>query len=122
MKSKTKIEKQIKNKKNPELVETIITAKKNNKWLKIAELLSAPKRKRISINLSKINEQVKEGEKIIVPGKVLSQGNINKKIKIIALNFSEKAKEKLKNSGCEAASIINEIKSNPDFKDIKIIK
>ena len=122
MKSKTKIEKQIKKKTNASLVETIISAKKNEKWIEIASILSAPRRKRINLNLEKINEEAKEGEKIVVPGKVLSQGEINKKIKIVALDFSEKAKDKLLKAGCEVEYILEEIKKNPEAKGIKVLK
>ncbi len=128
MKSKTTIEKQTKRKRNPKLVETLIAAKKNNSWLKIASLLSYPSKKRINLNLNEINKKIKNSKKVLIPGKVLSQGKIDtpkgtsKKIKVIALNFSEKAKEKLLNSGCEVLNILDEIKLNPSAKDIKILK
>lgn len=121
MKSKTKIDKQLQNKNNPELVETIFTAKKKEKWLEIAGIISGPRRKRLNLNLNEINAQTKEKEKALVPGKVLSQGEINKKIKVIALSFSEKAKEKLIKSGCEITSILDEIKLNPSAEGIKIL-
>ena len=121
-KSKTKIEKQMQKKNSTELVKTIIAAKKNKAWIKVAEILSGPRRKRMDINLEEINEKTKEGESILVPGKVLSQGEIGKKIKIIALNFSDKAKEKLLKSKCEVSSILEEIKKNPAGKGIKILK
>lgn len=122
MKTKSKIEKQTQKKTNTELVNTIISAKKNKNWLKVAEILSGPRRKRININLKEINEKTKEGESIVVPGKVLSQGEMSKKIKIAALNFSEKAKEKLLKSKCDVLNILQEIKKNPDAKGIKILK
>jgi len=122
MKSKTKISKQAERKFNPELVETIKEAKKKDKWLEVASVLSGPRRLRINLNLSEINEKSKEGEKVIVPGKVLSQGGVSKKLKVIAFGFSEKAKEKLLSSGCEVSNIINEIKSNPDMRGVKILK
>ncbi len=53
MKTKTKIEKQLKRKINPELVETIIAAKKHKGWLEVSSILSSPKRKKININLEK---------------------------------------------------------------------
>ncbi len=120
-KSKTFIEKQLQKKNNPKLIETLLLAKKEDKWLEIAGILSGSRRKRINLNLNEINDQAKEKEKIVVPGKVLSQGEINKKIKIIALSFSEKAKEKLKKSGCEISNILNEIKSNPSAEGIKVL-
>mgnify|MGYP001609769502 FL=1 len=122
MKSKTQIEKHMQKKNNPELVETLMNAKKKDKWLEVAGILSGSRRKRINLNLNEINDQAKEKEKILVPGKVLSQGEINKKIKIIALGFSEKAKEKLSKSGCEFSNILAEIKSNPSAEGIKILK
>ena len=121
-KSKTRIEKQMQKKDNPELIETLMAAKKKDKWLEVTEIISGPRRKRINLNLNEINNQIKEKDKVVVPGKVLSQGEINKKAKIIALNFSEKAKEKLLKSGCEFSNILAEIKSNPSAEGIKILK
>ena len=122
MKSKTKITKQLQKKSNSKLIETILEAKKKEKWLEVAGIISGPRRKRINLNLNEINAKTNEKEKIIVPGKVLSQGEINKKIKIIALSFSEKAKEKLKKSGCEFSNILTEIKSNPSAEGIRILR
>ncbi len=122
MKSKTKITKQIDRKNNFGLVETVRIAKKNEAWIKVADLLSRPRRKRICVNLEDLNEITKSGEGILVPGKILSEGSIDKKIKVVAFNFSEKAKAKLIKEGCEVKSILEEIKSNPEAKGLKIIK
>jgi len=121
-KSKTKIEQQLQRKRNQELVETIIKAKKSEKWLQIAETLSSPRRKRIEMNLNEINEKSKSGETVLVPGKVLSQGELDKKIKIAALNFSDKAKEKIIKSGASSLSILELIKENPKAEGIKVLK
>ena len=122
MKSKTLIEKQLKRKTNSELVETIIAAKKNKAWLEVAGLISTPRKNHIDMNLGEIDKKTKQGETILVPGKVLSQGEINKKIKIAAIGFSEKAREKLIKSGSEIINILKEIKLNPNAKDIRILK
>lgn len=122
MKTRTKIEKQLKKKINPELVHTIIAAKKHKNWLEVASILSGSKRKKINVNLERINKETKEGEKILIPGKVLSSGEINKKIKIVAIDFSERAKEKLLKAGCEVLNILEEIKKNPEAKGVKILK
>ena len=59
MKSKTKIEKQTKKKRNPELVETILAAKKTGKsgWMKVASILSGSRRNRPSLNWKEIEEK-----------------------------------------------------------------
>lgn len=118
--SKTKISKRMKRKTNSELAETILLAKKNN-LLEIAKMLSGPTRKRISLNLEEIDKEAKGNETIIVPGKVLGQGKINKKIKIIALSFSSSAEEKLKKAGCQAVTIKEEIEKNKKLEG-KILK
>lgn len=122
MKSKTKIEKQTKKKSNPDLVETVILAKKDEKWMPVANILSGSRRNRPQINLSKINELSNEGEVVVVPGKVLSEGVITKKIKIVAFSFSKTALDKLKENKIESNTIVNEIKKNPKGDNIKILK
>jgi len=121
-KSKTKIDQQLQRKRNRELVETIIKAKKSDKWLPVAEVLSFPRRKRIEMNLNEINKNSKEGETVLVPGKVLSQGELDKKIKIAALNFSEKAKEKIIKAGASSLSILELIEKNPGAEGVKVLK
>ena len=122
MKSKTKIEKQLERKMNQDLVDTIIFTKKNKNWKRVAEILSSSRKNRVDLNLEDINKEAVEGKTFVVPGKVLSQGEISKKVKICALDFSDKAKEKLLKSKCEISSILEEIKKNPDAKGIKILQ
>jgi large subunit ribosomal protein L18e len=122
MKSKTKIEKQTRRKTNQSLVNSIVNAKKNNEWLNVAEILSRPRRKQVNVNLEKIDEEANEGDIVVIPGKVLSQGEISKKIKVVALNFSERAREKLLKSKSEVLTINEEIKKNPSAKGVKILK
>jgi len=120
MKSKTKIESQLKRKTSSNLVETIILAKKNPKWIEIASVLTGSRRNRNDFNLTDI-EKI-DGEVIVVCGKVLSQGEISKKVKVAALNFSDKAKEKLKKAGCDTVLLIEEIQKNKDAKGVVILK
>src|SRR3990172_1311148 len=122
MKSATKIKNQAKRKTNGELVETILRAAKNEKWIDVARVISGPRRNRLNLNLDIIDREAKDGEKIIIPGKVLSQGRINKKIKLIALSFSENAKEKLSKEKINFSTISEEIKKNPDAKGLRILK
>ena len=122
MKSNTKISKQLERKSNSNLTETILAGKKQEAWKEVAGVLSGPRRNKLCINLEQINKEAKTGETIVVPGKVLSQGEVDKKIKIVAFSFSEKAKEKLLSAKCEVSYILDEIKSNPSAKGIKLMK
>ena len=121
MKSKTLIEKHLQKKTNSELVETIILAKKNPEWQRVAGILSGPRRKRLDLNIKDLDTRAVEGKTLIVPGKILSLGEIHKKFKIAALSFSKKAHEKLLNAKCDASTILEEIKKNPKAKDIEVL-
>ena len=122
MKSKTLIEKQVARKRNPEIVETAIKAKKSEKWRKIAEILSRPRRLQIVKNLDEIDKESKEGDTIVIPGKVLGNGNISKKIRIAALSFSQEAEKKLKEKKCEMIKLAEEIEKNKKAEGIKVLK
>jgi len=122
VKSKKLIEEQLQRKTNPELVKTIIAAKKKKNWLEVAAVLSSPRTKKIAMNLDKINDEAEEGEIVVIPGKVLSQGELNKKIKVVALSFSEKAKEKIEKAKGETLTILEEIKKNPEAKKVRFLK
>ncbi len=123
MKSKTKIDKQSEKKGNPLLIETIRLAKKTNSdfWLRVAGILSGPRRNHISVNLDEIEKNTKEGDSIVIPGKVLSQGEISKKIAVIAFSFSEKTREKLLKTKSQSVNMAEEIKKNPEAKGLKFL-
>ena len=70
-----------------------------NTWLKIADALSKPTRKRKVINIAKINHYSKENDVVLVPGKVLSAGSLNHKVTVVAYQFSQQAKEKINKNG-----------------------
>src|SRR3989338_470386 len=111
--SRTKIKAQLRRKKKPELAETIISALKNKPWLAIAKTLSSPSRNMPSVNLQFIEDNSKVGDTIVIPGKVLSVGEVSKKIRVCAVSFSAPALEKLKKSKSEAVLLSEEIKKNP---------
>jgi len=116
--SKTQISKRTEKKKNPEIVETIMLAKKND-LLDLGKKLSAPKSQYKTINLNELND-VKE-DKVLVVGKVLSLGEIEAKKSVSALGFSESAKEKLKKAGCDIKTIKKELEDNPKLEGVKVL-
>ena len=120
MKSKTKIESQLKKKTNPVLVETVIAAKKNPLWVEVASILTGSRRNRKDFNLTDVEKA--SGDTIVVCGKMLSQGEISSKKKVAALSFSKNALEKLKRAGCETVLLKDEIQKNKDAKGAVILK
>lgn len=120
--SRTKTEKKLKRKRNPFLVRSIILAKKLKQWDVVAQMLSAPRKKRIEKNLDEINRVTKEGDTLVVPGKVLGKGSVDKKIRVCAFSFSQEALRKLKERKCEVVNIEEEIKINPRYQGVKILR
>lgn len=106
------------------LIDELHSAARKNKagvWEAVAERLEKPTRRRVEVNLSKINRYAKEGEMIIVPGKVLGGGFLEKKVTIAAFSFSESALEKIKASGSRAITISEALRENPSGKNTRII-
>ncbi|MBS3071981.1 50S ribosomal protein L18e [Candidatus Pacearchaeota archaeon] len=120
--SRTKLKIRLRRKTNPSLNETISNAMKNKAWNDIAKLVAMPTRQHTSINLDEINSKATLGDTILVPGKVLSRGDLDKKIRICALSISKSAKDKLKFSKSEFLTILEEIKKNPKAEGVKIIR
>ncbi len=90
-------------------------------WRRIADDLSKPTRQRRTINLSRINLYTKQDETVIVPGKVLSSGELDHSLTIAAWKFSEQAKQKIEKANSKAISIVEIMKENIKGKRIKII-
>ena len=108
---------------NPQLKDLIMRLKKSKVriWRDVAEKLNKPTRRRIEVNFLRINRYAKEGETIVVPGVVLSAGNLEKKLTIAAWRFSKKAREKIEASGSKAISIEELVKINPKGSNVRIM-
>lgn len=91
-------------------------------WRALSEALCIPARRRITINLSKIDRLANEGECIAVVGKVLGFGNLSKKVEIAALSFSQTARTKIVQSGGKALSLDLLVKFNPRGRNIRILR
>ncbi len=91
-------------------------------WRDIASRLNSSRCHYAAVNLGKLDRFVGDGETVVIPGTLLSSGVLHKKIKISALNASEKAIEKLSESGSEFIELRELAKENPKGTDLKIIK
>ena len=120
--SKTKIKKRLKRKADKYIVETVNAAKKNKEWNKLAQIISSSRKKYSSVNLKEIEKETKEVDTVVIAGKVLGLGDVTKKIRICALNFSESAREKLKENKSEVVTILEEINKNPRAQGVKILQ
>ncbi len=112
---------------NPEIIQLIRSLKKQSKekeagiWLDVAEYLAKPSRKRVAVNLSKINRNTNEKEVILVPGKVLASGTLDHAVTVAAFNASDKAKTKLAAAKAKYMTITELMEQNPTGSNVRII-
>src|SRR3989344_1678989 len=90
-------------------------------WKRVLKDLQKPSRQRRQVNVYKIEKYAKQGETVLVPGKVLSVGDLNKKVDVAAFNFSEEAKKKIENAKGKVLTIQELIQQNPDGKKVRIL-
>ena len=115
------------NKTNPMLISLIQELKKQSSekdvaiWKDIAVRLEKPSKNWAEVNLDRISRYINEKEIALIPGKVLSDGDLTKKVSIAAWSFSAKAEDKIKKAGGKIMTIEELVKANPDGKNIRIL-
>lgn len=67
-------------------------------WSDLAEKLSKPTRGKIEVNIDSIEKVAKnhKGKTLVVPGKLLSRGELTQKVTVVAAAASASAQEKIK--------------------------
>ena len=99
-------------------------ASKKNKapiWSRLAELALKPSSARRTINVSQIDRLTKDGDIIIVPGKVLGTGDMSHKITLCSFSISNSGAQKILDQGGKILSYSELIKNHPTGKGVTII-
>ena len=115
------------NKTNPVLIDLINQLKKLSIekeapiWKDIALRLEKSSKNWSEVNLNRISTYINDKETALIPGKVLSTGELTKKVSIAAWSFSEQSLEKIKKAGGTSMTIEELMKKNPDGKNIRIM-
>lgn len=113
---------------NPELLATIrLLRKEAHKnqaaiWRVVADRLSSSRRRRLTVNLSRLNRYTQEKETVIVPGKVLGTGRIDHPLSVAAFAFSTRAKQKIIKAKGKCLSISRLVKDKPNGSSIKLME
>lgn len=108
---------------NPVLLETIELLQEQNVpvWSSVAENLGKVNRRRAEVNLSDIERVAEDGETVVVPGKVLGSGRLNKDVDVAAFQASNSAKNQINDSG-EFMFIQDLVEENPEGEDVRLVK
>jgi large subunit ribosomal protein L18e len=112
---------------NPELVNLVRSLRKKARqseakiWRVVANYLSNSRRRRVTVNLSKINRYTEHGQTVVIPGKVLGAGKIDHSLNVAAFVFSEQARSKILESKGKCMSIPELMDKNPKGSHVKLI-
>ena len=113
---------------NPELLTVIRFLRKKARdsnapiWRDVADRLSSSKRRRVAVNLSRLNRHTRAKETVVVPGKVLGAGKLDHPISVAAFSFSTQAKLKISKARGKCLSIFDLLDANPDGGNVKIME
>jgi len=113
---------------NPELLTVIRSLRKKARdsnapiWRDVADHLSSSKRRRVAVNLSRLNRHTRVKETVVVPGKVLGAGNLDHPISVAAFSFSTQARLKISKARGKCLSISDLLEANPDGSDVKLME
>jgi len=89
--------------------------------LKLAEELAKPERIRCDVNLSRVERFAGKGETVVVPGKLLADGELTKAVTIAAFSASAAAQKKVKAVGGKVITFNELVETNPKGTGTKII-
>ncbi len=113
---------------NPQLVNTIDYLKRKGRqhqtplWMATASYLAKSRRSRIVLNLGQVSRHTKEGDTIVVPGKVLGSGEPSGKLTIAAFKFSPRALVKVEKAGGRCIAIPRLVEENPHGTNVKLLR
>ncbi len=90
-------------------------------WKRVAELVERPARQHVVVNIGKIERHTRDGDVIVVPGKVLGAGVLTHKVTVAALSASTAARSSIINAGGTLITIDQLMTQRPNGSGITII-
>ena len=91
-------------------------------WSEASLLLSSPSKTKVEVNLGRISRIAEEGQALFIPGKVLGDGVIEKKVTVGAFSYSAGARSKIQASGGSALSVEQFLKKYPKGSGVKLVR
>ena len=111
---------------NPRLTDLIANLKSTSReadadvWRDVADRLEKPRRSHAEVNLGRIERYAREEETVVVPGKVLGSGALQKNVTVAAVDFSSSAETKIDQVG-ETVRLEQLLERNPEGSAVRVI-
>jgi large subunit ribosomal protein L18e len=91
-------------------------------WKDLATRLSRSRKLSAEVNLSRLNRVGKDGDFLVVPGKVLGSGALEKKLNIASFEASGSARTKIEEAGGRLMTIGDLVAENPKGTAVRIVE
>ena len=92
-----------------------------NIWRVVAEFIERPRRQRVVVNVGKLGRLVGEGEVVVIPGKLLGGGRLDKRVVVAAVSVSPKAAQKVAEAGGEVLTIPELVRRFPKGSGVRVV-
>ena len=90
-------------------------------WTDIADRLAKPRRTHAEVNLGRIERYAREDQTVVVPGKVLGSGALQKSVTIAAVDFSRSAERKIEAANGAAIRLEEALEEYTDGSNVQVI-
>ncbi|WP_458206525.1 50S ribosomal protein L18e [Haladaptatus sp. NG-SE-30] len=91
-------------------------------WNDVATRLEKPRSSHAEVNLGRIERYAQEDETVVVPGKVLGSGVLQKNVTVAAVDFSSTAETKIEQANGESIKLEQAIEQYPKGSNVRVIR
>jgi large subunit ribosomal protein L18e len=91
-------------------------------WMDVADRLEKPRRTHAEINLGRIERYARTDETVVVPGKVLGSGALQKGVTVAAVDFSGTAETKIEQADGSAIRLEQALENNPEGENVRVLR
>jgi len=111
---------------NSELVRVVVELRRAARahrapiWASVADRLERARHQTTPVNVGHLDRLVENDSWVVVPGKLLAEGRLSKKVTVAAFHYSAEARAKVLAAGGTPISIHELLKAKPDGAGVRL--
>jgi large subunit ribosomal protein L18e len=114
-------------KENPELVRLVVELRRAARshrapiWATVADRLERPRHQQTPMNVGHLDRLADPEQTVVVPGKLLAEGPLTKRLTVAAFAYSAEARVKIHAAGGLALSLHELLRTKPDGAGVRLL-
>ncbi len=114
-------------KQNPQLAHVVIELRRAARahqapvWSAVADRLERARHQVAPLNVGQLERLAAADETVVVPGKLLADGPLSKKLTVAAFSYSTEARAKIHAAGGAALSLSELLHARPDGAGVRLL-